>query len=238
MHPDNVGHIVTHLGMNIDQRLQEFKDFENDDQAFWDRVIAGEEPEVPTDVREGSTRLRASDRVMVHGEVVDSLWEEDFTSVEDEQVIADLRERMELLGLDPSRVEELVAQARTPAKAARKSAEPFPKLPQREWEEAKRRLDEEAKRLAKIMLNHVDLTMQGVEIPFKYKTLQINGKSNYVCALMMVNTAIQKRLGKPRGEASTEEFREILDNLDDILKPLVRRLRKAKAKADYEENET
>ena len=46
-HPDNVGHIVTHLGMNLDARLKEFKEFENDDQAFWDRVIGGEEPDVP-----------------------------------------------------------------------------------------------------------------------------------------------------------------------------------------------
>ena len=46
-HPDNVGHIVTHLGMNLDARLKEFKDFESDDKAFWDKVIGGEEPEIP-----------------------------------------------------------------------------------------------------------------------------------------------------------------------------------------------
>ena len=46
-HPDNIGHIVTHLGMNLDERLKEFKQFENDDQAFWDKVISGDEPEVP-----------------------------------------------------------------------------------------------------------------------------------------------------------------------------------------------
>ena len=34
VHPDNVGHIVTHLGMNLDERLREFKQFENDDQTF------------------------------------------------------------------------------------------------------------------------------------------------------------------------------------------------------------
>ena len=46
-HPDNVGHIVTHLGMNLDERLKEFKQFENDDQAFWEKVIGGEDPELP-----------------------------------------------------------------------------------------------------------------------------------------------------------------------------------------------
>ena len=60
-HPDNVGHIVTHLGMNLDERLKEFKQFENDDQAFWDKVIGGEEPEVPPAVRDGTARLTATE---------------------------------------------------------------------------------------------------------------------------------------------------------------------------------
>src|SRR5208337_2220928 len=59
MHPDNMGHIVTHLGMNLDQRLNEFKQFERDDQAFWEKVIGGEEPETPADVLAGKRRLSA-----------------------------------------------------------------------------------------------------------------------------------------------------------------------------------
>ncbi len=82
-HPDNLGHIVTHLGMNLDQRLKEFKQFENDDESFWGKVIGGEEPEVPTSVREGTERLTASETdIVVNNEIVDSLWEEDFTTVE------------------------------------------------------------------------------------------------------------------------------------------------------------
>jgi hypothetical protein len=37
-HPDNYGHIVTHVGMNLDEQLQKFKLFEKDDQAFWAEV--------------------------------------------------------------------------------------------------------------------------------------------------------------------------------------------------------
>ena len=96
IHPDNVGHIVTHLGMNLDERLKEFKQFENDDQAFWDRVIGGDEQEVPTSVLDGSQRLTADERLVVHGEIVDSLWEEDFTTVEDQQIVEDIRERLKL----------------------------------------------------------------------------------------------------------------------------------------------
>jgi len=231
-HPDNAGHIVTHLGMNLDKRLQEFKDFEADDQAFWDKVIGGTGPEVPADVREGKARLRAGEQVVVHGEIVDSLWEEDFTSTEDQQVVDDLRERMRLFGLDSSQVEEFVKRAKLPTIRKGKPSEAFPVQPQREWEEAKKRLYEQGQRLAKLLLNHVELDMNGTEIPYKFKSLKLAGRGNYICALMMVNTAINERLGKQRDEASTEEFKTILDSLDDILQPLVRKLRKVKG--DYE----
>ena len=234
-HPDNAGHIVTHLGMNLDERLKEFKEFENDDQAFWDKVIGGEEPEVPPEVQDGTARLRATEKVVVHGEIVDSLWEEDFTSVEDQQIVEDLRERLTLYGLDPSQAEEMVKKAQQSPLRKRSPSEPFLVQPQREWEEARKRMNEQAKRLANILLNHVGLTMKGTELTYKYKSLKLTGVNNYVSALMMVNAEMQKRLGKDRSKASTEEFRAILDNLEDLNQVLVRRVRKAVA--NYDKNQ-
>ena len=160
-HPDNVGHIVTHLGMNLDERLKEFKQFENDDQAFWDKVISGDEPEIPAAVRDGSARLRAGERVVVHGEIIESLWEEDFTSVEDQQIVDDLRERLKLYGLDPSQAEEMVKKAQVSPLRKGGPSEPFLVQPQRGWEEARKRLNEQAKRLANILLHHVESIYDG-----------------------------------------------------------------------------
>src|SRR5690606_32111277 len=148
-HPDNVGHIITHLGMNLDERLKEFKEFENDDQSFWDKVIGGEEPETSIEVREGNTRLQAGERVVVHNEIVESLLKEDFTANEDKEVLADLQERLTLYGLDSSQAEAMFKAAQQPPIRKRSASEPFPKQPQKEWEEAKRRLFEQAQRLAK-----------------------------------------------------------------------------------------
>lgn len=234
-HPDNLGHIVTHLGMNLDQRLKEFKQFENDDQAFWDKVIGGEEPEISRDVLNGSTRLRAGEKVVVHNEIVDAIWEEDFTTVEEQHIIEELRERLKLLGLDETQAESIVKRSQNPSLTKVAPAEPFLVQPQKEWEEAKKRLNEQAQRLAKILLNHVQLDMNGLEIPRKYTSLKLTGKNNYISALMMVNTEFNKRLGKSRNSASVEDFKAILENLDDIIKPLTRRLRKAKS--DYEESQ-
>ena len=235
-HPDNLGHIVTHLGMNLDERLKEFKQFESDDQAFWDKVIGGDEPEVPTPVREGTTRLRAGEGVVVNNEIVESLWEEDFSTVEDQHIIEDLRDRLRLYGVDPGKAEEMLKQAQKPPLRRKAPSEPFIVQPQRELEEARKRLNEQAKRLAKILLNHVELDMNGTEMMYKYKSLKVSGRSNYVSALMMVNEEINKRLGKERGDASAEDFQKILGNLENLLQPLVRRVRKAKS--DYEKIQT
>lgn len=235
-HPDNMGHIVTHLGMNLDQRLKEFKQFENDDEAFWEKVIGGEEPEVPKEVREGTTRLTVGESgVMVSGEIVDSLWEEDFTTAEDKHVVEDLRDKLKALGLDPSKAEEIVKTSRSTGITRRSPSEPFPIQPQREWNEARKRLGEQVQRTAKILLNNTNLQIVGTEIPYKYSALNARAKNNYVAALMMVNNEVNKQPGKDRKDCSTQEFKTTIDSLEKILQLLVRRIKKAQS--DYEKQQ-
>lgn len=59
-HPDNYGHIVTHVGMNQDVLLKEFREFERDDEEFWAKVIGGEEPEPPGNVTSGAAGTAAT----------------------------------------------------------------------------------------------------------------------------------------------------------------------------------
>lgn len=236
-HPDNMGHIVTHLGMNLDQRLKEFKQFENDDETFWGKVIGGEEPEMPKEVCEGTTRLTVGESgVMVSGEIVDSLWEEDFTTAEDKHVVEDLRDKLKALGLDPSKAEEIVKTSRSTGITRRSPSEPFPIQPQREWNEVRKRLDEQVQRTAKILLNNTNLQIVGTEIPYKYSALNARAKNNYVAALMMVNNEVNKQLGKDRKDCSTQEFKTATDSLEKILQLLVRRIKKAQS--DYEKQQT
>lgn len=236
-HPDNMGHIVTHYGMNLDARLKEFKQFEKDDEAFWEGVIGGNDPELPTRVRSGDARLTARENsVVVSGEIVDSLWEEDFTSIEDQHIIADLRDRMKLLGLDPSKVEDIVRQSKPGAMVRKPAAENVPVQPQRELEEARKRVNEQASRLAKIVLNSVGLEMTGREIPYKLTSLNLTGRNNFIAAVTMVNHEMNKRLGKDREQCSAEEFKRLLDSLDDVVQTLTRRLKKAKS--EYEKSQS
>jgi len=227
-HPDNLGHIVTHLGMNLDERLKEFKQFERDDEEFWKKVIDGDEPEVPQRVQSGDERLSASEsHVVVSGEIVESLFEEDFTSLEDEHIIADLKDHLTLLGLDPAQAADIVRKSKAEGFTKRAPAEPVPIQPQRQLAEARKRVNEQGPRLAKIVLNHVKLSITGTEIPYKYTTLGITGRNNLIAAIMMVNKEINNRLGKDRGQCATEEFKKVMDSLDDIVQVLARRIRKA-----------
>ena len=74
--------------------------------------------------------------------------------------------------------------------------------------------------------------MEGREIPYKYTSLGVSGRTNFIAAVMMVNHEIDMRLGKDRKDCSTEEFQIVLDALEDVLQTLVRRVRKAKS--EYE----
>lgn len=233
IHPDNVGHIVTHLGMNLDQRLKEFKEFERDDKAFWERVIGGEEPELPLDVQEGRARLSADESlIVVSGEVIDSVWEEDFTFLEDQEIVAELRDRMKQLGLDPSAVEEFVRRSKPGGITKRPASESFPVQPQRELEQARKRVYDQGSRLARILLNNVGLDMNGRELTYRYTSLGLTGRTNLIAAITMVNNEINKRLGKDRAQCTVEDFKRVTDSLDDILQTLVRRSKKVQR--DYE----
>src|SRR3989344_3239373 len=156
IHPDNYGHIVTHVGLNLDQQLKRFKEFENDDQAFWEEVTGGVEPEPPKEVLSGESRKRLGERMVVSNEIVDTLFEEDFSAIEDADIIAELENKFKSLGIDPGLAKQVFEQN----KAARTKdgkhapAQPFSVLPQRQWAEAKKRLNEEVKRTAKVARGH------------------------------------------------------------------------------------
>jgi hypothetical protein len=227
-HPDNYGHIVTHVGLNLDEQLKRFKQFENDDQAFWEEVTGGEEPEPPHGVLEGEARMKLREEMVVDNEIVDRVFEEDFSTAEDADIVADLEKKLESLGLNSALAGQIVSNSRSGKSgfAEAKPAEPFSVLPQKQWEEAKKRLNEEAKRTANILLNRCALKREGREIPFKLKP-GIGAKNNYIAAFQMVNEAIAKRFnGKKRAAFTIEEFAAAKDALPKTLDSLVKEIKK------------
>lgn len=229
-HPDNYGHIVTHVGLNLDEQLKRFKEFENDDQKFWEEVTGGKEPEPPREVTDGGARMKLHEDMVVNSEIVDRVFEEDFSTAEDKDILEDLEKKLEALGLDPTLAPKFLAAGRSGAGGSRttQAAQPFSVIPAKQWEEAKKRLNEEAKRTAKLLLNRTELKPEGLDLPFKLKP-GIGGKNNFIAAFQMVNEAISKRVApgkKRRQEWTSEEFANAMDLLPDVLNALVREVKK------------
>lgn len=228
MHPDNYGHIVTHVGMNLDEQLKRFKQFENDDQKFWEEVTGGAEPEPPREVIKGDARMKLHEDMVVKSEIVDSLFEEDFSSAEDADIVRDLEKKLESLGLDPALAAQMLKQSRAssgPRTTA--AAQPFSVLPAKRWQEAKRRLNEDAKHTAKLLLNRTDLNPAGVELPYKLKP-SISATNNFIAAFQMVNEGIATRVAngkKKRQEWTIEEFEGAMKLLPEVLNALVREIK-------------
>ena len=210
-HPDNYGHIVTHVGMNLDELLKKFQMFENDDQRFWEEVTGGVEPDPPKEVLDGSTRMKLQEDMVVSNEIVEQLFEEDFLTAEDSEILQDLERKLEALGLDPRLAEQVVQKSKSTlmSPSVTPAAQPFSKLPAKQWQEARKRLDEEARRTSKILLNRVELRPEGIEIPRKLRP-EIGATNNSIAALMMVNIAVGSTVedGRKRPEWSLEEFVE------------------------------
>lgn len=225
-HPDNYGHIVTHVGMNLDQQLRKFKDFENDDQKFWEEVTGGVEPEVPHQVLAGDARMKLHEDMVVNYEIVDQVFEEDFSTAEEADIVAALEEKLESLGLDSSQAAQMVQQRRKPGAKLAASAAPFTVLPARRWEELRKRLNEEVKRTAKLLLNRTDLRPEGREIPFKLKP-GIGAPTNFVAALQIVNDAVTRAVGagKKRPEWTAHQFEEAMGALSSVLDESVREIK-------------
>ena len=221
--------------MKLYQRLREFKEFEKDDQNFWEKVIGGEEPDPPREVINGDARMKLGESIIVEDEIVDHLIEEDFITVEDEHILRDLEKKLEQLGLDPSEAKNILTRDKKKSDVRKgKAAEPFSVLPQREWQESKRRLYEQVKSAAKILLNKNDLKIGGVELPLKYTSLGISAANNLAACIIMINQEISKIQSGKRKDWKTDEFKKAMDNLPEILNSLTRKIKKGKT--IYEES--
>jgi hypothetical protein len=165
--------------------------------------------------------------MVVRSEIVNSLFEGDFSSAEDADIIRELEKKLESLGVDPALAAEMLKKNRAIfGPRTTTAAQPFSVIPMKRWREAKRLLNEEAKRTAKLLLNRTDLGPAGVELPYKLKP-SIGATNNFVAALQMVNEGLSKRVGSEknkRQEWTTEELESAMKVLPEVLDALVREI--------------
>jgi len=223
-HPDNYGYIVTHAGMNLDTLLTDFREIEREDQQFLTSLIQGDEPEPPREVTEGRTQMKIRPDMVVYNEVLDSLIEEDFLDADDELVFEELRRNAEAMGLDADAVVTAAKASKRASTRTVAAPEPFSVSPQRERQEAQKRLNERIKTTARVLLNRIDLTPGGSDISRNLLT-NMSG-SNFVVAIQLFNQRVNSSVNTARrGDWSTDELKKAMDLLPEILNAEVRRLK-------------
>ncbi len=226
-HPDNYGYVVTHIGLNLDQQLADFRDMEKEDEAYFRALIVGEEPEPPRQVHDGDARMRLHPDMIVNNELVSEFFEEQFLDTDDEVLLNELKAQAEALGFDPEQIIEAVKRKKKGDRRIVEASSSYPIVPQRQRREARKRLQEEVKHTAKLLLNRLGLDISGMDISFKLVPGQVAG-NNFTAAVQMINRYINKRLNIKPGERSkltTEEFLRAQRELEDILNVLTRFLK-------------
>lgn len=230
-HPDNYGYVVSHVGLNLDQQLSDLRDLEREDSEFFDKLIEGEEPDEPSkEVLDGSARQKIREEMVVNREIVSEFFEEQFINSDDATLVAELKTHAEALGFDADAVEALTQSAQTGTRRVAASA-PFSAIPQRQRREARKRLNEEVNRAAKLLLNRMDLQFGGSDLVYRYG-LGVTG-NNFVAAVQLVNRELDRILeikSGSRSQLKTEQFVAATKSLDQVLDKLTRQL-KAKQEA-------
>lgn len=228
-HPDNRGYIVTHIGMNLDKQMGDFKQLDHEDEKFFKNLVDGKEPEIPNEVLNGSTRMKNKPSMMVNNEIVDEFFQEDFLDPEDAVLEEELKKYAESLGFDAERIEEYLKNKKSERFKKVPASTEFPIIPQSQRQEARKRLYEITKRSAKFLLNRLDkLSLNGFELQYKITPGRVSG-NNFASAIQLINLEINKRLNIASGERNklrTQDYKKVIEEMDDILDVLTRRLKK------------
>lgn len=232
-HPDNYGYVVTHIGMNLDQQLEDFRDMEREDRDYFEGLISGDEPEPPAEVTDGCARMKLRNDMVVDKEIVSEFFEEDFLDTDDAALLDELKAHAESLGFDAADILKAIQSKKKSKLRVTEASAPFPVLPQKQRQEARKRLKEEVNRTAKLLLNRCDLQFNGRDIAFKLYPGPVTG-TNFVAAVQLVNKELKKRLegsgvSGQRDRMKTEEFTRAQGFLEDILNSLTRLLKKRMA---------
>lgn len=234
-HPDNYGHIVTHIGLNLDKQLEDFRKIDREDREFFTDIMEGKEPEPPREVLEGRTRQKLSESMIVHKEIVDSFLQEHFIDPDDETLLEEMKGIAESLGFDAQEMAEVLKKKQSEKTKTVEASSEFPIIPQRQRIEARRRLQEQVKRTAKILLNRLNISMDGRDLAFKLATGRGLTGNNFAAAVQLVNHEVNRLLKIETGDRNklrTEDYQQAIDGLENILNTLTRRIKKGEKEND------
>ncbi|WP_459954570.1 DEAD/DEAH box helicase, partial [Mycobacterium avium] len=220
-HPDNQGHIISHVGLNNDARWTEFRELDLDDQELVHSWVIGQTDQDADPATSGGSRTRRFDGgMLVDNEILTDFVEHTYLDPADDRVLDQLLDREVAPGVKLGALvdreqlrERLLAQQ---AASAAPTPQPIPVSPQRQRQSAKTRVNQRTKAVASRVLTELGLAHRG------YRLMAITGgqrQHNSTIVIRRMNTAINEAVGMPngtRGEWSRQQLQTIFDRIDEI----------------------
>ncbi|MGE5528238.1 MAG: DEAD/DEAH box helicase [Patescibacteria group bacterium] len=219
-HPDNEGWVISHIGLQQDERWEDFQRFDEDDQELFRNIAHGNDP----GPREGngSERRRLKPDMRVINEVLDRLVTRDFLDPTDAGAVdAVLAEMRRTLGVEPEEIglsrEELAGRLLQARRREQVHPRPRPVQPQDRRREQQRRLDEAARSVAGRILEVLGLSPSGVDIIRRMPELA-SAHNNIGAAIRLMHRKVNESMGFQPGhrrELDIPELEQALEHLDE-----------------------
>ncbi|MBS1883769.1 MAG: hypothetical protein JSS97_12530, partial [Actinobacteria bacterium] len=217
-HPDNVGYVVSHVGLNNEERWDEFRELDLEDQRLIHDWLAAEPGEDDPESDNGGTR-RFDTISLVDSELVSHFVDRAFLDPEDDRVLDELLSKEVAPGVvlrDLVDKEKLRDQLRQRLAAAQESPAAIPVTPQRRRQAARSRLSQRTGSVVARILKDLGLSRPGRDVA---KALGGLPAPNVQRVTVLVNQEINKSLGVPsksRKKLSANQAETALNSLDEI----------------------
>jgi len=237
-HPDNEGFIISHVGLNNDARWKDFREIELADQQMFHQLLVAMNtgPELPTGTGEGSgagTSRRFDTGMTVVDEIISHFITHSFLDPKDDRVLETILNQpipgtpLKMRDLtDPQTLRQKLLHAQE--QLARQEPEEFVAQPQDERVTLQKRLAERTRSVANRLLADLGISRAGRNLGKIFQ--DVRGKANHEALIILMNIAVNERMGIPEGrrkETPAEKLKDAYDHLDAIGDGLVLKLREA-----------
>lgn len=240
-HPDNIGVVVSHVGLNNDEHWHDFREFDLDEQAVVRRWLAeGGDDDLDgdgdPDASAGGQPRRFDRGMLVNNEIVSHFLEAQFLDPDDDRVLDKiLAQAIPGTGLTLGTLmtrDALREKLKEQIGAADTSHERVPVSPQRRRQAVRARLDERAKSVGARVLRDLGLAPAGRDVGQVVPS--VRGRANRVAVIELLNRRINDFVGIDKGKRAemtkeqAEKAFEALDRLGDEVRAEIGASRKNK----------
>lgn len=231
-HPDNRGVIVTHVGLNNEERWKDFRELDLDDQdlvASWTQ--AGIDEDAPSDEAGQVGEPRRFDQLkLVDSEFISHFLADTYLDLTDDRVFDGVLAREVMPGVTLGSVltaEDQREALRQSLIERQRDLEPVPDYsqipvsPQRRRQESRRRLAERSQSVAARVLKDLGVAAQGRDLA------RLAGKGNQPnrqAAIALMHERVNDFIGidpGQRSEITGDQAAAALEQLDDLADELV-----------------